>query len=171
MRLVLCQDLQRGIELAQEDFAGLERGLQHEVSKGEEWHRTYLLLSIRHVSLCRVTNKSVSYTRPEPLFDGVHPASDEAIELLLMATHYSGSSRTRLHQLAPELQDQILSHTSLGPVKAAQLGCALGLGTPFTWRYGSREIEVMTHRTHRTEFSHVEQQIWFGDHFSGLQYK
>ncbi len=28
----------------------------------------------------------------------------------------------------PELQDQILSHTSLGPVKVAQLGCALDLG-------------------------------------------
>lgn len=82
------------------------------ISEEEKQHQTYLLLSVRHILLCRVTNKSVSYTKPELLFDGVHPASDKTIELLLMATHNCRSSHTRLYQLAPELQYQISSHIS-----------------------------------------------------------
>jgi hypothetical protein len=76
------------------------------------------------------------YTEPELLLDGIRPPSDRAIELLLMAFHRSISSRLGIREYALELQDQILNHISLGPVKAAQVGCALDLGTPFTWRYG-----------------------------------
>jgi hypothetical protein len=139
--------------------------LQDGIPKGKEQHQTYLALTVRRVLLCRINNDTVQHTKPEPLVDGATPASDRAVELLFMATHCTHCTHpagTRIHELARELQDRVISHTLLGPVQAAQLGCLLDLGTPFMWWYGGRPIESMTHRTDRTEFSPVEQRFWFG---------
>jgi hypothetical protein len=139
--------------------------------KGKEQHQIYLALPVRHVLLCRINIDTVQYMKPEPLFGGVTPASDRANEQFLMASQCSHPAGTRIHELARKLQDRILSHTSLRPVQAAQLGCPLNLGIPFTWPCGGRPIESLTHRTDRTEFSPVEQHTWFGDCFSGLEYR
>ena len=171
VRLVLSQDLESAIRMAKKDFAEQRTDLKDETLKAKEHRRTYLVLSVKHVLLCHIGDNSVMYTEPQCLFDGVNQASDRAIELLLMATHCSNFPRTPIHSLTPELQDQILSHTSLGPVKAAQLGCLLNLGFPFKWRYGGRDIEIETCLRNRTEFSPVEQQICFDDVLSGLVYK
>ncbi len=111
------------------------------------------------------------YTKPELFFDGINPASDRAIEHPPIVAYSSISPRTRIHDVPTEIQDQILSHTSLAPVKVAQLDCALDLGTPFMWSSGGRHMEVVTRRTHWLELSLVEQHIWFEDHFSGLVHK
>lgn len=130
----------------------------------------YLILSLRHVILCRGNRDRLEWTRPEPFLNGTSSYSDRALDLLLWAVS-PDPPRTSLHQLPVEIQDRILRHVSQGPIEAARVGCALGLGSLFLWKDGEMRIDLERVQTGRNPFSPVESQIWFDDHMSGISYK
>jgi len=189
LRLVLCQNLDCSPKLIREDINGCQLPNQDEI--------VYLILSIRHIALCQVSHdNNMKYTRPEPFFDGSNAfPSDRAIELLLTAQHDYQRTRqnTLLHKLPIEIQDMILySKTGpvLGPIEAGMLGCALHLGTPFSWRDssgGDLVVSIQGENKHpeplrptwyrapsarrAPRLKAVAEHIYFGDHFSGLQYQ
>ncbi|MCJ1248043.1 hypothetical protein MMC30_005258 [Trapelia coarctata] len=136
----------------------------------------YMILSVRHIILCRVPGDKLEWTEPELFLDGksTYPGqstyADRVLELLLWATS-PDPSPTLIHKLPVEIQDRILGHLSQGPVEAAIVGCVLGLGSSFLWKDG--RMEIASERVHRgrTPFSPAESQIWFDDHKSGVSYK
>ncbi|KAL9097942.1 MAG: hypothetical protein Q9165_000268 [Trypethelium subeluteriae] len=77
--------------------------------------------------LYRINSELERYTEPKRLFDGTHPPSDEAIELLLQATQTSATTAP-LRKLPVELQDAILDEVSEGPMESARIGCLLDAG-------------------------------------------
>lgn len=118
----------------------------------------------------RINSELERYTEPKCLFNGIHPPSDEAIELLLQATQTSAPT-TPLRKLPVELQDAILDEVSAGPIESARVGCLLDAGSAFTWRCGNRNIEREEGRRSRTPWTPVESHICFDGHPSGIAYK
>lgn len=96
----------------------------------------YLLLSVRHFLVCRVdVTGKFSYTAPTSLMDGLKLPSPSTVNLLLQALSPSRPlAHTPIHALLLEIQNRILRHVSEGPIKAARLGCVLGLGSAFNWK-------------------------------------
>ncbi|KAH6877671.1 hypothetical protein BKA58DRAFT_451489 [Alternaria rosae] len=131
---------------------------------------TYLILSVRELILFQISSEFEKYTEPMRLFDGIHPPSDETIELLLQATQTSAFTAP-LHKLPIELQDAILDKVSAGPIESARVGCLLDAGSVFTWKYNNRNIEREVGRRSRTPWAPVESHVWFGGYPSGIAYK
>ncbi|KAK7218354.1 hypothetical protein V2G26_006357 [Clonostachys chloroleuca] len=101
--VVLSQHPCHTVHLIREDFQ------QYCVSKAEDdmsvvGDRTYLVFSVREVSLYRMNSMSERCTAAERLFDGTLPPSDAAIDQLLQAT-LSASPVTTLRGLPTELQE------------------------------------------------------------------
>ena len=173
--VILHQDLQTALKTAK-DEAKESNKLMNQGDPTEQ--RTYLLLSVRQMSVCHVDSTgNFLYTAPTTLMDGRTLPSPSAINLLLQALSPPRPPlRTPVHNLPLEIQDQILKHVSAGPIEAARLGCVLGLGSPYTWmravdwpRRGG-PVELLTSPSHRTESTPVESKICFRDVFSGVSY-
>ena len=164
--IVICQHTPHAITLIRNDF-----GKQIVSTPGSaEKTYTYLLLSVRELILFRISSEFEKYTEPMRLFDGIHPPSDETIELLLQATQTSAFTAP-LHKLPIELQDATLDKVSAGPIESARVGCLLDAGSVLTWKYNSRDIKREVSRRSRTPCTHVESHIWFGGYPSGIAYK
>jgi hypothetical protein len=164
--IVICQHAPHAVTLARNDFAKQmlsTPGLADKVL-------TYLILSVREFIMYRINSEVERYTEPKRLFDGTHPPSDEAIELLLQATQTSAPTSS-LRKLPVELQNAILDKVSAGPIESARIGCLLDAGSVFTWRCGNRNIEREEGRRSRTPWPPVESHIWFGGYPSGIAYK
>ncbi len=169
--IVISQHTQHAVTRIRDDFANQNRlAAKHGSSEISDNGLTYLILSVQEIILYRINTESERYTKPERLFNGVHPPSDEAIKLLLEATQ-SSAPTTLVHSLPIELQDMILDNVSKGPIECARVGCILNAGSVFTWKCGDRNIEREEGRRFRTPWTPVESHIWFGDHFSGIAYK
>lgn len=163
--IVICQHALHAVSLARQDFVK-----QVQSGSVDEQSLTYLILSVREISLYQINSMREKYTEPKRLFDGTHPPSDEAIELLLLqATQIS--TPPSLHRLPIELQDAILDRVSAGPIERARVGCLLNSGSAFTWKCGNRDVVREEGRRSRTPWTPVESHIWFGDYHSGLAYK
>lgn len=131
---------------------------------------TYLILSVREIILYQINAYTERYTKPERLFDGIHPPSDKTIKLLLEATQ-TKASMTPIHRLPVELQHMILNKVSAGPIESARVGCILDAGSVFTWKCGDRSIEREEGHRNRMPWTPVESHIWFGNYSSGVAYK
>jgi hypothetical protein len=164
--IVLCQHIPHAVTLVRRDFAKQILCTPGSADKS----LTYLILSVRELILYRINSELERYTEPKRLFDGTHPPSDEAIELLLQATQTS-APLAPLRKLPVELQDAILDMVSAGAIEGAKVGCLLDAGSVFTWRCGNRNIEREEGRRSRTPWTPVESHIWFGDFPSGVAYK
>ncbi|KAF1358979.1 hypothetical protein EJ07DRAFT_122120 [Lizonia empirigonia] len=164
--IVICQHAPHAVTLVRKDFA---KQIQSTPGSAEK-SLTYLILSVRELILYRINSELERYTEPKRLFDGMHPPSDEAIELLLQATQTSASTAP-LRKLPVELQDAILDKVSAGPIESARVGCLLDAGSVFTWKCGNRNIEREEGRRSRTPWTPVESHIWFGGYPSGIAYK
>ncbi|KAI9878950.1 MAG: hypothetical protein M1830_010068 [Pleopsidium flavum] len=163
--VVLSQDIKNSISLIREDYANHKDNASHGKPNRSV---TYLVLSLRHIILCNIDDKTLKYTQPEPLFDGTNPPSKGAIKLLLIALH-AAHTIPPIHYLPAELQDNILNSVSEGEIEGARIGCILNLGTPFLWKSGDRPLERVEWWRNRTT-GPLEQQIWFGGCFSGVAY-
>lgn len=169
--IVMSQHIPHALTPIQEDFAKREFSIREQnTSNTAERSYTYLILSVREVFLYQISSESVRYTKPERLYDGTHPPSNEAINLLLEATQTSLPT-SPIHDLPIELQDMILDHVSAGPIERAKVSCKLNIGSSFLWKCGDRAMEREESHTNRTPWSLVESQIMFGNHFSGVVYK
>jgi hypothetical protein len=115
----------------------------------------YLVMSLRHIVLCRYSGTNLGWTQPEPFLNRRNPISDRALDLLLSAIP-ARLSKTAIHTLPIEIQDWILRHISHGLVEPAKIGCILGLGSPFTWKDGKMVVETERVHTHRTDGSPVK---------------
>lgn len=172
-KVILDQNIELAIRIMREDVAQL----QDEKIPSE--NTIYVLLSVRHVMLCRVSPKNTSFTRPESLCNGVGKPSHAAVKMLLHALSYPRRPppRTLVHKLPIEIQDRILYYVSDGPIESARLGCTLSLGSTFNWQRRKDRprkqgaIEVLPCHIMRYEGSPVESKIFFGGIFSGLDYR
>lgn len=162
----LSQDPLEGLRLVREHVR-TQQGSEMGAGGGET---RYLILSMRHIILCRFDAEKLQWTSPEPFFNGEHPISDRAIDLFLSITS-TDHPQSSLHRFPLEIQDSILRYTSPGPVEPARLGCVLGLGSPFLWLDGKRRLEREEAHRNRSDFSPVESKIFFDTHFSALAYK
>ena len=169
--IVLSRHITHAIATMRKDFAKTALSARPQIaSTSSNEYRTYLILTVREVILYRISYDSEIYTKPERLFDGYGPPSEEALQLLLEAT-CGGFTRTLTKQLPIELQDLILDNVSAGPIERARVGCILECGSIFTWKYGGRNIEREEGCRSRTQSTPVESHIWFDGHSSGLAYK
>lgn len=175
--VVLCRELQEGLSTAKQHL--LSQNFSHSGSLKPIYDNAspvnYMILSVKHISLCRVTSPtSLVNTAPERLFNGrsgSESPSDLALDYLLWAT---ASARplieTPLQLLPVEVQDMVLNHVSVGTVEAAKFGCLLGLGAPFLWRDGPLKVTLEARHVIRPSGSSVESQVWFDQHKSGVVY-
>ncbi|OCK78343.1 hypothetical protein K432DRAFT_436015 [Lepidopterella palustris CBS 459.81] len=169
--IVISQHIPHAITLIREDFAKQSlSSLKHNSSETSDKSLTYLILSVQEISLYRINTDLERYTKPERLFNGTHPPSDEAIKLLLEATQTSAPT-TPIRSLPIELQDMILDKVSVGPIESARVGSILNAGSVFTWKCGDRNIEREEGRRNRTPWTPVESHIRFGNYLSGIAYK
>lgn len=135
----------------------------------------YMILSVRHIMLCHANGpNSLLYTAPEPLFNGdydIGPPSDLALDDLTWATT---SARpviyTTLRSLPVEVQEIILGYAYIGTVEAAQIGCLVGLGLPFSWKDSLLKVVLEERYLIRPSGSPVESEVWFGENKSGIVY-
>lgn len=173
--VVICQDIQNGLSIAQQHVASREISMTEAPSRttSGEAHVHYMILSVKHIMLCHATDRaSFKHTAPELLFNGTEPASDLALDYLIWATASARASTfTPIQSLPIEIQDMILNHSSVGTVAAAKLGCMLGLGSPFLWKDGPLTLTLQEiDRVIRPPGTSVESQILFGEHKSGIFY-
>ncbi|KAF2476818.1 uncharacterized protein BDR25DRAFT_390589 [Lindgomyces ingoldianus] len=163
---VVCHSIQEGISIVQKHATSLESIATN----------PYMILSIKHIMLCRATSPNVfEYTAPERLFNGnpdTEPPSTLALDYLIWAVTPSvRPNSTRLHLLPIEIQDNILKYVSAGSVAAAKIGCLLGVGSVFQWKDGVLNISLEETWTNRTPWSPVESQLWFSKSEIGLVYR
>jgi len=111
-----------------------------------------------------LSDTTLEYTALEPLFNGIGPPSDLALDYLIWARE---SILTPLQSLPLEVQDTIVRFVSAGTVAAAKVGCLLGLRSPFLWKDGPLHIKLEETYTQRTPWSPVESQVWFDRHRNG----
>ncbi|KAH9865885.1 hypothetical protein J1614_009472 [Plenodomus biglobosus] len=172
--VVLCQDLHEGLSIVKQRVAARELSTIEDSSTTDSVEKQphYMILSVKYIMLCHGTDlASLKHTAPVLLFNGdqgVGPPSDIALDYLLWATT---SARplivTPLQWLPMETQDMILKHVSVGTVVAAQVGCMLGLGSPFLWEDGPLKVTLEERHVIRPSGSSVESQVWFGGEKSG----
>ncbi|KAI9879005.1 MAG: hypothetical protein M1830_009874 [Pleopsidium flavum] len=167
--VVLSQDIKNSLSLIREDYANRKDNGKFSNRHGKlNQSVTYLVLSLRHIMLCNIDDKTLEYTQPEPLFDGTNSPTKGAVKLLLIALH-AAHTTTPIDYLPAELQDDILSSVSEGEIEGARIGCILNLGTTFLWKSRDRPLERVESWRNRTT-GPLEQQIWFGGCFSGVAY-
>ncbi|KAK9434808.1 hypothetical protein VB005_09593 [Metarhizium brunneum] len=159
----LAQDTREGLEMVQ-------RHMTNHLKDSATAVRTYAILTLRHVILCKAQGSELTWTRSETLFgDGY--TSDTAIDMILWAIHTTEPQPSAINCLPVEIQDRILYYATTSVVASAKLGCTLGAGSPFPWVDGGLQLELQENKRHRTESSPVESQIYFGGVMSGLSYK
>lgn len=163
---VFAQDIQQGIEMAQDHANSHPRFTEPDVSSA-----IYVILTLRHIVLSKMVDGEPVWTQPEILF-GENP-SDTAVDMMIWASNTSTaeSGPSRIHSLPAEIQDNILYYAATSPVSAGRLGCTLGLGSPFPWNESGLKIEIQERKRNRTENSPVESYIMFNGIMSGLSYK
>ncbi|WZH47252.1 uncharacterized protein QYS62_008396 [Fusarium acuminatum] len=163
---VFVQEIQEGIEMARDHACS-----RPQVAELEASPTTYAILSLRQITLCKITHGEPVWTRAETLF-GENP-SVTAIDMMIWASDTSAaeSGPSRIHSLPVEIQDNILYYAATSPVSSGRLGCTLGLGSPFTWTESGLKIEIQERKRHRGETSPVESYIMFNGIMSGLSYK
>ena len=178
--MVLDQDLENALALTKQHMREALESVGTGSKKSEDRPNIYLLLSVRHVMLCRVDRYGdLSYCAPMPFLNGVDTPNSAATTLILQALTFAfpPAPHTKIHDLPIEIQDRILEGVSEGPIEAARLGCVLGLGSPFTWMRSKdlsrRQGPIERHMcfTSRHDASPVESGIYFGKTFSGVAYK
>jgi hypothetical protein len=160
--VITCHSVLDGISMAQKHANCQEYKFKERAN--------YMVLSVRHIVLCRVSPYQFEYTTPLLLLNGDQKPSSLALDYLIWATA-DEYPITRLHILPCELQNNILQHATIGPVAAARLGCVLGLGSPFVWKDCSMKISLEETYTNRTEWSPVESQLWFQESQVGIVYR
>jgi hypothetical protein len=167
--IVVCQHPNHAEDMILEDF---NKQFSHCLTVKK--CKTYLILSVRDIFICRRTggNRGGTFNTTEParLFDGLNSPSDEAIDFLLQATLPS-VPRTWFDKLPLELQDLVLNQVPAGSIERARVGCLLEAGSIFTWKSGGRSIERVEECSSRTRSTPVESHIYFGEHRSGVAYK
>ncbi|KAI0157207.1 hypothetical protein GGR57DRAFT_461240 [Xylariaceae sp. FL1272] len=159
--VVLSRNMPHAITMLKNDWA----------KRPSRWapdSRYYLILTVREVILCRINRDSAIYTKPERLFNGYDPPSEEAMQMLLEATYVS-FSKTAIHLLPVELQDHILDNVSAWPVERARVSCILGIGSIFRWRWKNRDIKSA--ELFRYSSPLPESHICFGNQLSGVAYR
>ncbi|KAF4631208.1 hypothetical protein G7Y89_g6918 [Cudoniella acicularis] len=169
--VVVTQNLADGVSLIEEHLKSQEEQASERSSPQPKITGDYLILSIRHIILYCAHENKLEWTMPEKFLDGASSGcSDRALELLISIT-YSNPPRNTIHSLPIELQDRVLRYVSQGSVEGARMGCALGIGSPFSWTDG--RMEIGSERSHRAwvPFRPIESEIYFGDYRSGLAYR
>ncbi|KAM5347016.1 hypothetical protein ACJ41O_010021 [Fusarium nematophilum] len=133
--------------------------------------KIFVVITLRHVVLCRARGFDLEWARPEVLFDGKEPPSDRAVDMLLWAAHRGASpAPSSLSRLPLEIQDEIL-RASPSPVGAAVLGCQLGIGSPFMWADKHMTVEREVCRGYLDEFTQLEARIVVNGECIGVSYK
>ncbi|KAH0593895.1 hypothetical protein MHUMG1_08217 [Metarhizium humberi] len=160
----LAQDTREGLEM-------VRRHMTNHLEDSATTVRTYAILTLRHVVLCKAQGSELTWTRSETLFFGDGYTSDTAIDMILWAIHTTEPQPSAINCLPVEIQDRILYYATTSFVASAKLGCTLGAGSPFPWVDGGLQLELQENKRHRTESSPVESQIYFGGVMSGLSYK
>ncbi|KAH7171266.1 hypothetical protein EDB81DRAFT_638173 [Dactylonectria macrodidyma] len=164
---VLTQDTKEGLEI-------VRRHMKSDLLLGKSTNNTatYVILTLRQVTLCKANGSQLMWTRSETLFDG-GSASDSAIDMILWATKTTTTEPqpSRIHFLPTEIQNKILCHATTSFVASAKLGCELDLGTPFSWLDRGVKISVEGCKRHRGGSSPAESLIVFNGTMSGLSYK
>lgn len=161
--------------LTQDTREGLEMVQRHLTSRSENSTtnmRTYVILTLRHITLCRARGSELVWTRSETFFAD-DSACDTAIDMILWAANTVGTEaeQTAINSFPVEIQDMILLHATTSFIASAKLGCVLGAGSPFLWVDNGLEFELQSNKRHRTECSPIESQVCFGGVMSGLSYK
>ncbi|KAJ6788416.1 hypothetical protein PWT90_04697 [Aphanocladium album] len=173
--IVLAQNPSHGLEMVRSHMRGVETGAPF-----AENVTRYLILGVQQVVLCEAEGSELKWTKPETLFADPLPSSQAAIDMILWATDATADAdadarlqqqRTALNRLPVEIQDAILFDQSENPLASAILGYKLGLGSPFSWMDGDREIVVRTHRRHRRQLTSVQTFIILNNIKSGLMYQ
>ncbi|KZZ95243.1 hypothetical protein AAL_04474 [Moelleriella libera RCEF 2490] len=161
----LAQDTRQGLKMVQRHMTGHSEGSTESV-------RIYVILTLRHVILCKAQEGELVWTRSGTLFrDGY--ASNTAIDMILWAinTTSTGPQPSALNSLPIEVQDRILDHATTSFVASAKLGCELGAGSSSSWVDNGLKITLQEVKRHRMESSPIESQVYFGGVMSGLSYK
>lgn len=130
--IILDQDLENAMSLAQADAN--KQTMTGDGKTESKYPAVYLLLSVRHVTLCTADNQGfIQYTAPAPLFNGIDCPSTEAISLLLQVLSYlfRPPPLTPIHKLTMELHTCILDNVSESPIEPARLSSLFELGSPF----------------------------------------
>jgi hypothetical protein len=163
---VFVQDIQEGIEMARDHAFNHPQLTDPEVSPA-----TYVILTLRQITLCKMVHGEPVWTRPEMLF-GESP-SDTAIDMMIWASDSSTTEfgPSQIHSLPAEIQDNILYYAAASSVLAGRLGCILGLGSPFPWTESGLKIMIQERKRNQTEESPVESYIMFNGMMSGLSYR
>jgi hypothetical protein len=136
VKLLFCADIEDGYQVAVTEAQKMKWKFS-----GERPH--FLILSIRHVMLAHVKYPlHIVYSSPEPLFPGNGGLmTQKALDYLL---HAIENARlyipTRLQNLPLEIQDCILEQCCAVGIRSGQLGCLLGIGSLFNWRYRGKII-------------------------------
>ncbi|QPG98715.1 hypothetical protein C2857_007893 [Epichloe festucae Fl1] len=161
----LAQDTRGGLNMVQRHMTSHSEGSATNV-------RTYAILTLRHIVLCKARGSELVWTRSETLFRDDH-ASDAAIDMILWATNTTSTERkpSAINSLPVEIQDKILYYATTSSIASAKLGCKLGAGSPFPWVDSGLQITLQEVKRHRMESSPIESQIFFGGVMSGLSYK
>ncbi len=168
VRFVLSQDPAEGLSIIESDMASqVKRSSSSDSPAGSA--RIYIILSVRHVIWCSATGPKLEWTQPASLFNATEPISDSTIALLLFGA-LPPRHRTTIQTLPLELQENILKFVSPGSVGAAKVGCDLGVGLPFTWKAGNIPIEAVESYSYIRMTTHLEWQLWFDEHWSGVSY-
>ncbi|KAI1179727.1 hypothetical protein F4777DRAFT_599753 [Nemania sp. FL0916] len=167
MSIVISRHLPHALVLLREHWAAAEIRSNPQQSSSLWQPRNYLIITVQEIILCRPDDYSTKYTKPERLFDGCHPPSDKALDLLLEATQPEFFTHPT-HALPIKLQDLILDNVSLGPIERARIGCTLDIGSPFTWKCKGRSVVRQEDRLIRVPGFPAESHISFGEHSSGV---
>lgn len=165
--VVVCQDPADCISLIREHVSSQIKQTPEQSTENATY---YLVLCIRHITICRAYQNKLEWARPEPFLDGSSPCSDRALELLLWVTS-PRPPRSSIQMLPLEIQDRIIRYVSQGSVEVAKVGCALGLGSPFSWTDGRMTIKREQSHRNWVTYTPVESQIRFGNYMSGIAYR
>jgi len=174
VHVVICVSLEEGLLKAQDHVAHQKPKSHIRCSSCLE--PNYMILSIKHIMLCRITNEDIlEYTNPELLFNGNSDPeflSDRALDYLLWGTRTGIKAISiPLQSLPTEVQDNILQHVSFGPVAGAKIGCIFSLGSPFLWKYDSLDIKLIDTIRDGEVRDPVESTVYFDGVEVGIVYK
>lgn len=161
----LAQDTQEGLEM-------IQRHMTSHLEDSTTNLRTYAILTLQYIVLCKAQGSELTWTRSETLFSDGN-TSDTAIDMILWATNTANDEPhpSAINSLPIETQNRVLYHATTSHFTSAKLGCELGVGSPFSWVDDGLQIRLQEVKRHRMESSPVESQIYFAGTMSGVSYK